>query len=67
MECKKADHGLSPKFTKSQAIQKWVDSFILHISQKVGVCNAPLDYVVRAVASVDLSQLISNLGRSGSR
>jgi hypothetical protein len=53
MEHKKADHGSPPKLTKTQAVHKWVDLFILHLSQKVGVGNAPLDYVVRAIARVD--------------
>jgi hypothetical protein len=46
MERKKADHGQPPKLTKNQAVHKWVDLFILHLSQKVGVRNAPLDYIV---------------------
>jgi hypothetical protein len=53
MECKKADHGSPPKLTKTQAVHKWADLFVLHLSQKVGVCNTPLDYVVRAIARVD--------------
>ena len=53
MERKKADHGRPPKLTKNQAVHKWVDSFVLHLSQKVGVCNAPLDYIVQAIAAVD--------------
>ncbi len=53
MERKKADHGQPPELTKNQAVHKWVDSFVLHLSQKVGVRNAPLDYVVRAIAAVE--------------
>jgi hypothetical protein len=53
MERKKANHGQPPKLTKNQAVHKWVDSFNLHLSQKVGVRNAPLDYIVRATAAVD--------------
>ncbi len=53
MERKKADHGQPPKLTKNQAVHKWVDSFVLHLSQKVGVRNAPLDYIVQAIAAVD--------------
>jgi hypothetical protein len=53
MERKKADHGQPPKLTKNQAVHRWVDSFVLHLSQIVGVCNAPLDYVVHAIAAVD--------------
>jgi hypothetical protein len=51
MERKKADHGQPPKLTKNQAVYKWVDSFVLQISQKVEVCNAPLDKIVRAIAA----------------
>ncbi len=46
MERKKADHGQPPKLMKNQAVHKWVDLFVLHLSQKVGVRNAPLDYIV---------------------
>jgi hypothetical protein len=53
MERKKADHGQPPKLTKNHAVHKWVDSFVLHLSQKVGVRDAPLDYIVRAIAAVD--------------
>ena len=53
MERKKADHGQPPKLTKNHAIHKWVDSFVLRISQKVGVHDAPLDYIVRAIAAID--------------
>jgi hypothetical protein len=53
MERKKADHGQPPKLTKNQAVHKWVDSFVLHLSQKAGVCNALLDYIVRMIAAVD--------------
>jgi hypothetical protein len=50
---KKADHGQPPKLTKSQAVHKWVNLFILHLSQKVGVCNVPLDYIIWTIAAVD--------------
>jgi hypothetical protein len=53
MERKKADHGQPPKLTKNQAVCKWVNLFVLHLSQKVGVCNAPLDNIVRAIAAMD--------------
>jgi hypothetical protein len=46
MERKKANHGQPPKSTKNRAVHKWVDLFVLHLSQKVEVCNAPLDYIV---------------------
>jgi hypothetical protein len=53
MERKKADHGPPPKLTKNQAVHKWVDLFILYLSQMVGVRNAPLDYIVREIAAVN--------------
>jgi hypothetical protein len=53
MERKKADHGALPKLTKNQAVHKWVDLFILYLSQMIGVCNAPLDYIVRAIVAVN--------------
>jgi hypothetical protein len=52
MERKKEDHGLAPKLTKSCPVHKWLESFHLHLGKKVGVRNAPLSYVVRAVADV---------------
>jgi hypothetical protein len=53
MERKKAEIGTPPKIMKNQAVHKWIDSFTLYLSQKVGVRNAPVAYVVRAVAAVD--------------
>jgi hypothetical protein len=53
IERKKADHGQLPKLTKNQVVDKWVNLFILHLSQKVGVHNAPLDYIVRVIAAMD--------------
>jgi hypothetical protein len=52
MECKKEDHGLPPKLTKSCPAYNWLESFHLHLGKKVGVWNAPLSYVVRTVADV---------------
>ncbi len=53
MERKKADHGQPPKLTKNEAVHKWANLFVLHLSQKVGVPNAQLDYIVQAIAAVD--------------
>jgi hypothetical protein len=53
MEHKGADHGLPPKLTKNFPVHKWVDLFILHPTQMVGVCNSPLNYVVRVIAAVN--------------
>ncbi len=62
MERKKADHGPPPKLTKNQAVHKWVDSFILYLSQTVWVRNAPLDYIVRAIVAVDATPPAHQLG-----
>jgi hypothetical protein len=61
-ERKKADHGPLPKLTKNQAVHKWVDLFILYLSQTVGVHNAPLDYIVRAITAVDATPPACQLG-----
>ena len=53
MERKKAENGTPLKISKNQVVHKWIDAFTLHLSQKVGVRNAPVGYVVRAVAAVD--------------
>jgi hypothetical protein len=50
MERKKEDFGLPPKLTKHHPVHKWMESMVLYLGQKVGVRNAPLAYVVRAVA-----------------
>ncbi len=62
MECKKADHGPPPKLTKNQAVHNWVDLFILYLSQTVGVHNAPLDYIVRAIMAVNATPPACQLG-----
>jgi len=55
MERKKAENGIPPKISKNQVVHKRIDAFTFHVSQKVGVCNAPVPvgYVVRVVAAVD--------------
>ncbi len=62
IERKKADHGPLPKLTKNQAVHKWVDLFIFYLSQTVGVRNAPLDYIVRAIAAVNATPPACQLG-----
>ncbi len=62
MERKKADHGPPPKLTKNQAVHKWVDLFILYLSQTVEVCKAPLDYIGRAFTAVDATPPACQLG-----
>ena len=34
-------------------VHKWVDLFILHLTQTVGVCKSPLNYVVRVIAAIN--------------
>ena len=41
MERKKVEIGTPPKITKNKAVHKWMDAFTLHLTQKVGVRNAP--------------------------
>ncbi len=52
MEHKKEDFGLPPKLTKHYPVHKWMESMVLYLGQKVGVCDAPLAYVVWAAAIV---------------
>jgi hypothetical protein len=52
MEHKKEDFGLPPKLTKHYPVHKWMELMVLYLGQKVGVCNAPLAYVVWAGAIV---------------
>ena len=53
MKRKKVENGTPPKISKNQAVHKWIDVFALNLSQKVGVRNAPVGYVVWVVAAVD--------------
>jgi hypothetical protein len=52
MEHKKEDVGLPPKLTKSSPVHKWLELMGLYLGKKVGVCNAPLSYVVCLDANV---------------
>ena len=53
---------MPPKITKNQAVHKWIDAFALHLSQKVGVRNAHVGYVVRAIAAVDATPPARQVG-----
>ena len=67
MERKKAENGTPPKISENQEVHKWIDVFTLHLSPKVGVCNAPVGYVVRAaVAAVDATPPARQAGDSHS-
>jgi hypothetical protein len=52
MEHKKEDVGLPPKRTKSSPVHKWMELMGLYLGKKVGVCHAPLSYVVCLNANV---------------
>jgi hypothetical protein len=52
MELRKEDIGLSPKLTKSSPVRKWLELMGLYLGKKVGVCNAPLSYVICLDANV---------------
>jgi hypothetical protein len=43
---------IPPKLTKNFSTHKWLELFVLCLRQKVGVCECPLEYVVRKVAAV---------------
>ncbi len=58
MERKKAENGTPPKISKNQVVHKWIDAFTLHLSQKVGVRNAPVGYVVWTVAALWMPPLL---------
>ena len=47
MEKKGADVGQPPRFTKDKLVYKWLESFQQHLSEKIGVRNAPLTYLIR--------------------
>ena len=66
MERMKTANGTPPKISKNQAVHKWINAFTLHLSQKVGVRNAPVGYVVRAVAAVDATPPARQSGDSHS-
>jgi hypothetical protein len=46
MEKKDADVGLPPMLTKDRLVYKWLESFQQHLSEKIGVRNAPLTYLI---------------------
>ncbi len=52
MERKKEDVGLPPNLAKSSPVHKWLELMGLYLGKKVGVCNAPLSYVVCLDANV---------------
>jgi hypothetical protein len=51
MEKKDADVGLSPRLTKDKLVYKWLESFRQHLSEKIGVRNTPLTYLIRPLVA----------------
>jgi hypothetical protein len=49
---KKEDVGLPPKLMKSSPVHKWLELMGLYLGKKVGVCNAPLSYIVHLDSNV---------------
>ena len=61
VEKKSADVGTPPKLTKDKQVYKWLESIQQHLSEKIGVCMAPLTYLTSpdvAVPAVMLPQMI---------
>ena len=52
MECKMEEAGLPPKLNKNSPVHKWLESMVLFFGKKVGVCNAPLSYIICPVENV---------------
>ncbi len=46
MEKNDADVGQPPRLTKDKLVYKWLESFQQHLSEKIGVRNAPLTYLI---------------------
>jgi hypothetical protein len=67
MEHKKEDVGLPPKLMKSSPVHKWLEWMGLYPGKKVGVCNAPLSYVVCLDANVPAIAPTSQAGEPHSK
>lgn len=52
LEKKDADVGTPPKLTKDRHVYKWLESFQQHLSEKIGVRNAPYTYLIRPEVAV---------------
>ncbi len=46
MEKKDDDFGQPPRLTKDRLVYKWLESFQKHLSEKIGVRNSPLTYLI---------------------
>ncbi len=51
MEKKNADVGQPPRLTKDRLVYKWLESIQQHLSEKIGVRNAPLTYLIRPLVA----------------
>ena len=64
MEKKDAEVGQPPRLTKEKLVYKWLESFQKHLSDKIGVRNAPFTYLTCpdiAAQAVLLPQAAVNL------
>ena len=57
MQSKKKDAGQPLKLNKNAAVHKWLESMVLFLGKKVGVCDAPLSYIIRPVENVTVIPL----------
>jgi hypothetical protein len=48
LEKKEAEVGQPPRLTKEKLVYKWLESFQQHLSEKIGVGNAPFTYLTCA-------------------
>jgi hypothetical protein len=53
LDKKKMDAPVAPKMTKGMAVYKWLESLSNHLTQTIGVRNAPLAYIIRDEAIVN--------------
>ena len=52
-----ADVGLPPRLNKDRLVYKWLESFHQHLSEKIGVRNAPLTYLIRPLVAAPAALL----------
>jgi hypothetical protein len=57
MEKKDADVGQPPRLTKDKLVNKWLESFQQHLSEKIGVRNSPFTYLIRPVIAAPAAML----------
>ena len=57
MEKKDADVGQPPRLTKDKLVYKCLESFQQHLSEKIGVRNVPLTYLIRPLGVAPAAML----------